>query len=119
MKCRAAWRTASAVPWNQSELSGVCSAASTSTKPSENDVQPIGLRDVAVERRRVELRQHEDALQPGVQAVADRDVDQPVLPADRHGRLRAHVGEREEPGAASAAEDQCEDVFHVLQFIVR
>ena len=35
-KCRAACRTASAVPWNQSELSGVCSAASTSTKPPEN-----------------------------------------------------------------------------------
>ena len=35
VKCRAAWRTASAVPWNQSELSGVCSAARISTKPCE------------------------------------------------------------------------------------
>ena len=35
-KCRAALRTASAVPWNQSVLSGVCSAARISTKPLEN-----------------------------------------------------------------------------------
>ena len=29
------WRTASAVPWNQSGLSSVCSAASTDTKADE------------------------------------------------------------------------------------
>ena len=75
-------------------------------------VQAVGLRDVAVERRRVELRQHEDALQAGVQAVADRDVDQPVLAADRHRRLRSHVGQREEARAAAAAEDQREDIVH-------
>ena len=76
------------------------------------EVQPVGLRDVAVERRRVELREHEDLLQPGVEAVADRDVDQPVLPADRHGRLRPHVRERVEPRPASAAEDERQHVVH-------
>ncbi len=30
------WRTASAVPWNQLLLSGVCSAAMISTKPLLN-----------------------------------------------------------------------------------
>src|SRR5439155_8281355 len=34
--CGNTWRTASAVPWNHSPLSGVCSAASTSTNPSAN-----------------------------------------------------------------------------------
>jgi hypothetical protein len=34
-KCRRFWRTASAVPWNQSGLSSVCSAASTVTKAEE------------------------------------------------------------------------------------
>ena len=75
-------------------------------------VEPVGLRDVPVERRGVELRQHEDPLEAGVQAVADRDVDQPVLAAERHGRLRSHVGEREEPRAAAAAEDQRQHVVH-------
>ena len=55
--------------------------------------------DVPVERRRVELRQHEDAPDLGVQAAADRDVDQPVPAADRHGGLRpvAVSGKRRAP----------------------
>ena len=82
-------------------------------------VEPVGLRDVAVERRRVELRQHEDPLEVGVQAVADRDVDQPVLAAERHRRLRAHVGQREEARAAAAAENQGQDVVHVVNILSR
>ena len=68
-------------------------------------VHPVRLRDVPVERRRIELRQDEDPPDVGVQAVADRDVDQPVLAADRHRRLRAVLREREEPGSLAAAED--------------
>jgi hypothetical protein len=51
---------------------------------------------VPVQRRRIELRQHEDPADVGVQAVADRDVDQPVLAGDRHGRLRAELRQRKE-----------------------
>ena len=51
-------------------------------------------------------------FRPGVQAVADRDVDQPVLAADRHRRLRAHVREREEAASASAAQNQGKHVVH-------
>ena len=36
-------------------------------------VQPVGVGDVPVERRRVELRQHEDAADVRVQAAADRE----------------------------------------------
>ena len=42
-------------------------------------IHPVGLRDVPVQRRRVELRQDEDPPDVGVQAVADRDVDQTVF----------------------------------------
>jgi len=55
------------------------------------EVEPVGLRDVPVEGSRVELRQHEDAAQFDVEAVADGHIDQPVLAADGHGRLRALV----------------------------
>ena len=74
---------------------------------------PVGLRDVPVERRGIELRQHEDAADVRVQAVADRDVDQPVLAADRHRRLGAGVGERKQAAALPAAEDDGQDVSHV------
>ena len=97
-KCRRACRTASAVPWNQFALSGVCSAARISTKPSREHVEPVGLADVTVERRRVELRQHEDAADVRVQAAADRDVDEAVLAADRYCRLRPGVRREERAG---------------------
>ncbi|MND04858.1 hypothetical protein D3C83_253210 [compost metagenome] len=44
-----------------------------------------------------------------MQAVADRDVDQPVLAADRHRRLRPQLGERKEARSLSAAEDDGQD----------
>ena len=75
-------------------------------------IEPVGLRDVSVERRGVELRQHENALEPRMEAVADRDIDQPIFAANRHGRLRTHVRERKQPRAASAAEDERENIRH-------
>ena len=59
-------------------------------------IEPVGVRDVTVERGRVELRQHEDAADVGVQAAADRNVDEAVLPADRNSRLGTRGGQREE-----------------------
>ncbi len=79
-------------------------------------VHPVGLRHVPVERRRIELREHEDPLEARVHAVADRDVDEPVLAAERHRGLRAHPGERKEAGTASAAEDEREHVVHTATF---
>ena len=79
---------------------------------AREQVHPVRLRDVPVERGRVELREDEHPPQPGVQAVADGDVDQPVLAADRHRGLRAHEREREEPVPAPAPEDDGEDVLH-------
>ena len=72
-------------------------------------VHAVGLVDVPVQRRRVELRQDEDAADIGVQAVADRDVDQPVLAGDRHRGLRSELCEREEPGSLAPAENDRQD----------
>ena len=68
-------------------------------------VELIRVRNVTVERRGIELCQHEDATDPGVQAPADRDVDETVLAANRHRRLRSRRGEREETGALASAKD--------------
>jgi len=76
------------------------------------DVQPVSLGDMAVQRRRVELREHEDPLEPGVETVADRDVDEPIFPAERHRGFRPHVGERKQSGSAASAEDQRQNVVH-------
>jgi hypothetical protein len=83
-------------------------------EPAGEGVEAIRLVDVAIERGGVELREHEHAPQVRVQAVADRNVDEPVLAADRHGRLRSRMRQREEAGALAAAKDDREGVGHVV-----
>ena len=61
--------------------------------------------DVAVERERFVLRRNEDAAQPGVDAVAEREVDDAIGPAKVHGRLGPLLGERIEPLARAAGQD--------------
>ena len=61
---------------------------------------------------RVELREHVDAVQPAVDAVRERNVDQPILAGQRHGRLRAILGQRIEPRAAAAAENNSDNISH-------
>src|SRR5262245_46794445 len=59
-------------------------------------IHAIRLADMPVERSRVELRQYKNAANVGMQAVADRNIDQPVLAADWNRRLRSELREREE-----------------------
>ena len=74
-------------------------------EPAGEPVELVGVVDVAVERRGIELGQHEDAPDVGMQAPADRHVDQAVLAADRHRRLRPRCGERKQARSLAAAED--------------
>ena len=75
-------------------------------------VEAVRLRDVAVEARRVVLREHEDAPEVRVDAVRDRDVDEAVLARERDGGLGAVLGERVEPRPGAAAEDDREGISH-------
>ena len=59
-------------------------------------VELVGLRNVAMQRGRVELRQQINASQAGIDAVGNRDVDQPIFAGERHGGLGAFFGEREQ-----------------------
>ena len=67
-------------------------------------------RDVAVERVALVLRQHDDPAVAGVDEVGEREVDQAVHAAERHGRLRAVERERREPLALAAGEHHREHV---------
>ena len=57
-------------------------------------------------------------LQAAVDAIADGDVDEAILAGDRHGGLAAVLGERIQAGAAAAAEDETENIFHGETFAV-
>ena len=74
------------------------------------DVEVVRVLDVAVERAAVELGQHEDAAELGVDAVADGDVDEAVLAAQGDRRLGAVLGQGEEPSAGAAAHDDGDDI---------
>ena len=70
--------------------------------------------DVTVERQRLVLRRDVDVAQPGIDAVAEREVDDPVRPAEIDRRLRAVLRERIQALSDSAGEQDDQDIveFH-------
>jgi hypothetical protein len=88
-------------------------------EPLAERIHPKGMRDMPIERRRVELRQHEDATNVGVEAVADRDVDQSIAAADRHGRFRALQRQRIQPRPLAAAKNDREHVVVHRHMVTR
>ena len=68
-------------------------------------VELEGRGDVLVQRHAVELCEHVNAANPGVQAVANRDIDETVFTTQRDGWLRSLFRQREESGAGSSTHD--------------
>src|SRR5262249_2519098 len=68
-------------------------------------VELVRVRDVPVQADAEELRQNVNAVQPTIDAVRDRDIDEAILARDRHGRLRPGLREREETGTSPATQD--------------
>jgi hypothetical protein len=68
-----------------------------------------------VERERLVLGGDEDAPEPGVDAVAQREVDDPVGSAEIDGRLGPFLGQGIEPLAGAAGKQDDHDVveFHM------
>ena len=81
----------------------------------EQPRQPPGLRDVAVEAVRLVLRQHDDLAQPRVDEVREREVDQAVAAAERHGGLGTVCRERHEALALATGEDDSEDLLCAME----
>ena len=71
-------------------------------------VELVARVDVLVQRGGIELREHIHPPQAGVDAVGNRDVHDPVFPGQRHGGLRALLGERKKTRASSPAHDDGE-----------
>ena len=55
-------------------------------------VEFVARLNVAMQRHGVELREQIDRAQAGVQAIADRDIDQSIFSAEGHGRFCAVLG---------------------------
>ena len=68
--------------------------------------------DVVVERARVVLGQDDDVVDVRVDAVRQREVDDPVLAAERHGRLGPLLRQDREALALAAGEDHRHRPLH-------
>ena len=71
--------------------------------------QMPGRRDVPVEAVALVLRQNDDPAEARVDEIREREVDQPVVAAEGHRRLRPVGGQRREPLALTARQDDGED----------
>src|SRR5262249_13322651 len=69
------------------------------------EVPRTARRDVLVQRVRAVLRQDHHVGDPGVHAVRQREVDDPVLAGEGYGRLGALLRQNAEPRALAAGED--------------
>jgi hypothetical protein len=67
---------------------------------------------MSVEAGRLELSEDVDFVDVAVDAVRDRDIDEAVFASEWYGGFGAIGGERQEPRAATSAEDQGNYVFH-------
>ena len=76
-----------------------------------HDVPPHA--DVPVEGERFVLRRDENAAQSRIDAVAEREIDNPIWPAKINGGFRAFFGQGVKTLAGSAGEKDDEDVVQL------
>src|SRR5262245_60856241 len=79
--------------------------------PAEQ-IHAVGLADVPVQRGGVELGQDENPAHVRVKTVADRDVDEAIFAADRHGWLRSMFGQGKESSSLTASQNDGKHVAH-------
>ena len=74
--------------------------------------------DIIVELQRLILRQHADRVDAGIDAVAQRKVDDSILASVGDGGLGDMLRQRIQPGALAARKQHCYTLFHfALSFL--
>ena len=77
-------------------------------------VELIRPRNMAVQRRGIELRQNINAPVAGIDAVRDRDVHETIFARERHGGFGAILRERKQAGALTTAHDDTENFAGIV-----
>jgi hypothetical protein len=78
---------------------------------AQQAVQPPGGGDVPVQAVALVLGEHADLPDARVDQVGQREVDQPVEPAERHRRLGPVIGQRRQPPPRRPREHQAENAL--------
>jgi hypothetical protein len=66
--------------------------------------------DMAVQGNGIKLRQHRNAIDARIDAIADGNINETVLARHWDGRFGAHHRQWEHAGAASAAKNNRQDI---------
>jgi hypothetical protein len=74
-------------------------------KATGEDIPPKS--EVSIQGMALVLGENVDAFEPGVGAIRQGEIDDPVLPAKWHSRLCPVSCERIQPLALSACQNQC------------
>jgi hypothetical protein len=120
------------IPFDQKKIlpDGVC-RASVPVKPRallrRNGLEEVSdppfeniptCLEVFVEGLGFVLRQDNDLVHLGVDAIAQREVNEPVNASKGDGRLRTIPGERHQPLAPSTRHDEGQRVFHLKPLLM-
>lgn len=75
-------------------------------------IELIGLRDVAMQGSGVKLGEQVDTLEPGVDAVGDRDIDETVLRGERDGWLGPLFGQGKQACSLASTHNDGQYIFN-------
>lgn len=75
-------------------------------------VELVGIGDVPVQTHAQKLRQHVNAVEAAIDAVADGNVDQPVFSGQGNGWLAPQLGEGIQAGPPTTAQNQAQNITH-------
>ena len=73
---------------------------------------PPAERDVAIQAHRLVLREHENAAQAAVEAIRQREIDDAIDAAKRHGRLGPIARQRPQPRSFAPGQYDRQNFLH-------
>ncbi len=79
-------------------------------------IKIIGIGDVAMQRNRIELSKHGNFIDPGINTIADGDIDQAIFSGKRNSRFRTLLGQRKKTRSLPPSHDDCQSIFQCLHF---
>jgi hypothetical protein len=74
-------------------------------------------RDVVIERRGIELRQYEQFFQTGIDAVADGNINEPILSAQRDRGFGPVLSQGKKAFSCASGKNYREDVRRILPIL--
>ena len=98
---------------------GVVNNALVGTDPAGSiaTVNSVSLSDVAVQAEGLVLRQDQDSAQTAIEAIGEREIHDPILPAERHGGLGPIARQGLEPRSFAARQNQRQNVSHRFRLL--